>query len=102
MLDDAFPDFERLGQAREAGMALVELAHDAQSMEVVIETVAMPAHQDVEGALSGMSKGRMSYVVHQSQCFHQVFIQVELGSDGPGNLRHFNGVGQAIAKMIRV
>ena len=60
----------------------------------------MPAHGGIERLLSGMAEGRMSDVMNQRQRLDQIAVQPELGRNGTRNLRHFDGVRQAIAKMI--
>ena len=69
-------------------------------MQIVIEEEAVLAHGRVERLFAGVSKGRVADVVDQGQSLHQVHVQAELGRDGAGDLRHFEGVGQAVAKVI--
>jgi hypothetical protein len=49
-----------------------------------------------------MAEGRVTHVVDQSQGLDQILIQPQLGGDGAGDLRDFNGMSQAIAEMIGV
>jgi len=62
----------------------------------------MFAHRCVESLFSGVAEGRMADVVDQGQRFDQVTVQSELGGDGTRDLRDFDGVGQAIAKVVGV
>lgn len=48
-------------------IALLEALHDAQCMEVVIETQTMPSQTIVQRALAGMSEGWMADVMDQGQ-----------------------------------
>jgi hypothetical protein len=49
-----------------------------------------------------MTEGRMTDIVYQREGLDQINIQPELSRDGSGDLRDFNGMGQAIAKMVGV
>ena len=69
-------------------------------MDVVIEKKAVFAHGGVESFFAGVSKGRVADVMDQGESFDQVHIQTELRGDGSGDLRHFDGVGQTVAKVI--
>ena len=102
MLDDAFAHFKSKIQSAESGVAQLEIFDDAQGMQVVIEEKAVLAHGGVERLFAGVPKGRVADVVDQGQGFDQIDIQVELGGDGAGDLRHFDGVGQAVAEVIGV
>ncbi len=62
----------------------------------------MLTHGCVERLFSGVAEGRMANVVDQGQRFDQVAVQSELGGDGTRDLRDFDGVGQAIAKVVGV
>src|SRR5579885_208926 len=44
----------------------------------------------------------MAYVMRQGKRFNQMDVQAELGGNGPGNLRHFERVRQAIAKVVGI
>ena len=100
VLDDAFAHFKGKVQAAKAGVADFEILDDAQRVQIVIEEQSMLSHGGVQRFFSGVAKGRMPDVVHQGKGFHQIDVQSELGRDGAGNLRHFDGVGQAIAKVV--
>ena len=58
------------------------------------------AHGGVQCFFSGMAEGRMSDVVHQGKGLNQVHVQAQLRCNGAGNLRHFDGMGQAIAEVV--
>jgi hypothetical protein len=66
MLHDAFADFKRQVETVEADVAVLEVLYDAKRMQVVIKAAAVDAHQFVEFSLSGMAKGRVTNIVHQS------------------------------------
>ena len=68
----------------------------------MVEEEAVLAHGGVKGFFPGMSKGGMANVMDQREGFDEVAIQSELRGDRPRDLRHFDRVGQAIAKMIGV
>src|SRR5579871_5562043 len=100
VLDDAFAHLESQVQAGEGGIALLEILDDAQSVEVMVEEVAVRAHSGVESFFAGVAEGGMADVVHQGESFDQVNIEIKLRGDGAGNLRHFDGVSQAIAEVV--
>src|ERR1051326_3617201 len=49
-----------------------------------------------------MPKGRMAYVMDQRKGLDQIDVELQLSSDGAGDLGDFEGVRQAIAKVVRV
>ena len=102
VLDDAFADRQGQIQPAKLQMPVLEVLHDAQRMQIVIETQAVLAQLVVERALSGMAKGRMPDIVRQRQRLGQVLIQPQRARHGPRNLRHFHGVGQAAAEVIGI
>jgi hypothetical protein len=80
---------------------LLELLHDSQRVQIVIEASAAPLHQFVQFALARVTERRMPDVVHQCQRFHQLRIQPERRRHRSRNLRHLERVRQPVAKMIR-
>src|ERR1700751_781528 len=62
----------------------------------------MLTHGAVEGFFAGVTEWRVAQVVHQGQCLDQIYIQSKLSRDGAGNLRYFDGVGQAIAEVVGI
>jgi hypothetical protein len=57
-------------------------------------------HQLVEFAFAGVAKRRMADIVCQGQSFRQFAVQPERGTDRARDLRDFERVRQAIAKMV--
>ncbi len=100
VLDDAFPHFKRQVQAAKTSIAHLKILDDTQRVQVVIEEGSMLSHSCVQSFFAGMAKGRMSNVVHQGQGLHQIHVQVELGRDSACDLRDFDGMSEAIAKVI--
>ena len=100
MLDDAFTHFKREIQSSKAGVADFEILDDPQGMQIVVEKESVLPHGGVERLFSGVAEGRMSDVVHQGKSLHQIHVQAKLGCDGAGDLRYFDGMGQAIAEMV--
>ena len=64
MLEDALPAFEREVEPAELRVALLQLIHHAQGLQVVLES-AVFAHALVERILAGMAEGRMAEVMRQ-------------------------------------
>ena len=102
MLNDAFAHFEGQIQSAKSSVALFEVFHDAQSMQVVIEKKTVLAHGGVKRLFSRMAKGRMAEVMHQRQGFGQIHVEVECSRDGAGNLRNLDGVSEPVAKVIGI
>src|SRR5580693_1233332 len=102
MLDDAFADLEGQIQSPKRGVVVFEIFHNAQRMQVVIERKPVLAHGRVERLFSRVSKGRMSEVVRQGQRLYQIGVQSKLRGDGARNLRDFDGMGQPVAKVVRI
>src|SRR5580700_6373996 len=90
MLDDAFANLKCEIQSRKVQITLFELLHDSQRMQVVVEAIAVIAHQLVQTYFAGMPKWRMSDVVHERL------------RHSSGNLCHFDGMREAIPEMIGV
>ena len=83
-------------------IALFELLDDVQRVKIVIETIAVFAHAQIELLFAGVAEGRMADVVDQRQRFGEIGIEFQSAGDGAGNLRDFEGVGEAIAEMIGI
>ena len=82
MLDDALAHFEGQIQAGKLCIALLKLLHNVQSMKVVVKTLIMLLHGDIQNALAGVAKRWMTNVMHQGQGLNQIFVQPQFGSDG--------------------
>ena len=76
VLDDAFAHLKGKVQAGEIGIALLQLLHRAQGIQVVVKAIAIFAHSVVQGSLSRVSKGRMPDIMDQGQSLNQIFIQL--------------------------
>ena len=100
MFDDAFAHFEGEIQAGKIEIALLELLDDAQRVQIVIEALAVLAHALVELLFAGVAEGRMADVVDQRQRLGKIRIQTQRAGNGASDLRDFQSVRQAIAKMI--
>ena len=68
MLQDAFAHFERQVEARELGVALLELVDDAQRLQVVLEA-AVVAHALVERVLARVAERRVAEIVREADGF---------------------------------
>ena len=102
MFDDAFADFESEVQAGIFEIALFELFDDVERVEIVVEAVAVFAHALVELLFAGVTEGRVADIVDQRESFDEIGIELQSAGDGAGDLRDFERVGEAIAKMIGV
>src|SRR5579862_6297053 len=100
MLRDSLPHFESQIEAGEAGITLLEDFHNADGVQVVFKAGAETLHLAIESPLAGVRKRRMSDVVRQGQGFGQIFIQRQRRGYRTRDLGYFDGVRQAIAKMV--
>src|SRR5208282_1234869 len=71
-------------------------------VQVVVEERAVLAHGDVQRLFASVSEWRMADVMHQGERLDQINVQTQLSGDGSRDLRDLDGVGQAIAKVVRV
>ena len=83
-----------------AGVALLEALDDAQGVQIVIEALAEALHLPVQLLLAGMREGRMADVVGQRQRLGQILVELQHVGQGARDLRHFDGVGQAVAEVV--
>jgi hypothetical protein len=102
MLDNSFPHLESEIQTAKRCVSLLEILHNPQRMQIVIEGKPMPPHCRIEGFLSRVSEWRVADIVYQSESFDQINIQSKLCRDGAGNLRNFEGMRQPVPEVIRV
>jgi hypothetical protein len=101
VLDDALANTKRQIQPAMRRVPLLKVIDDAQRMNVMVETAAMPLQALVKSALPGVSERRMSDVMNQCQRLGQIFLQPERSCNRPSNLRNFNGMSQSATKVIR-
>ena len=66
----------------------------------MVETLAETRHLAVQFLLAGVGEGRMPDVVGQRQRFGEILIQRQTNRHRARNLRHFDGMCQAIAKVV--
>jgi hypothetical protein len=100
MLYDSFAHFKGEIQPLEFDVALFEVLHNSQRLQVVIEPASIAAHQFIELSFPCVAEGWVTDVVHQAERFHEFRVQTKRGSDGPPNLRDFERVRETISKVI--
>ena len=99
MLGQAFQRFPSQVQTIKPGVTGFELRHDAERLRIMVKP-AIRLHRCIQRIFPGMSEGRMAQIMRKRQRLGQILIQAQKSRDGPRNLRHFNGMGQARAEMI--
>src|SRR5450755_1087509 len=102
MFDDALADFKREVQPAEGGVALLEILHDAERMQIVVEEQAVLAHGSVESFFSGVSEWRMANIVNQRERFGEIGAEVERSSDGARDLCDFQAVSETVAEVVGI
>ena len=100
MLDHALAHLEGQVQSREAGVALLETLHNPQRVQIVVEGVAETLHLPVELFFAGVRERRMADIVSQGQRFGQSLVQLQYVGQRTCDLRHLDGVGKAVAKVV--
>ena len=73
---------------------------DVERVQIVIEAVAEFAHTQIQLLFAGVAKRRMADVVNQRERFGEIGIQTQGAGDRTRDLRYFQRVRQAVAKMI--
>ena len=103
MLEHPFARLESQVQAVEFGVTRLEQIDHPQTLEVVLEALAIrPDLQQavVECVLSGVTERRVPDVVCQCDGLDQILVQAQRSGDGPCNLRHLERVRHAGAKQV--
>ncbi len=83
-----------------SGIPLLEVLDDAQRVQIVIEAAAMAAKALVQRTLSGMTEGRVSYIVYKSERLGEILIKPKDSSGSAGDLRDLHRMRQAAAKVV--
>jgi hypothetical protein len=101
MLHDAFTNFKGQVETGKIQVSLFEMFDDAKGVQIVIEAAAMSAHQFIEFVFAGMTEWRMANVMHKRESFYKRGVQSQSIRYRARDLRHFDGMRQAIAEVIR-
>src|ERR1035438_10922229 len=64
------------------------------------ESLAEARHLAIQRFLSGMGERGVPDVVGQSQGFGEILVESQDVGQGARDLRHFDGVGEAVAEMV--
>ena len=75
VFNDAFTHTKREIQPPMSGVPLLEVLHNPQCMQVVVEAAAVTPKAAIKRSLARMPKRRMPDVVYQRQRLGQVFVQ---------------------------
>jgi hypothetical protein len=100
MFNDAFAHTQREIEAAMGRVALLEVFHDTQRVDVVIEAEAMPLQTFVQRTLSCMAEWRMPDIMDKRKRFGQIFIEAERTGHVTRDLLDFYGVSQPAAKVV--
>ena len=99
VFDQPLQRLPRQVQPVPAGVAALQQGHDSQALSVVIEP-AERLHDDIQCVLAGVAERRMAQIMGQRQRLGQVLVQPQSASNGAGDLRDLNTVGQPGAVEI--
>ena len=99
VLDDAFESLPAQVEAGEARVLPLDLGDHAEGLDVVVEA-AERGHLPLQLVLAGVAERRMAEIVAQRDGLGEVGVELEGGGDRAGDLRHFQGMGQAGAVVI--
>ena len=103
VLEDALTRLEAQVETVPGRVALLQMVHHAQALQVVLEAApfaARPAHAVVERILPSMAEGGVAEVVRQRDGLDQVFIEGQRAGNRAAELRHFQRMGQAGAEQV--
>jgi hypothetical protein len=67
----------------------------------VIETSILP-HAGFKRALARVAERRVSQIVGEGNSLGQIVVEAEAARQGPGDLRHFDRMGEPSAEVIAV
>ena len=99
VLDHALQRLEAEVEAVEEGVAPLEGGDDPEGLEIVVE--AAEGRQRLgQRRLAGMAEGAVAEIVSQRHGLGQVLVDGQGASQGPGDLRHLERVGEAGAEMV--
>ena len=99
VLEDPFAALESEVKSTKGRVALLELIHDPQRLQVVLEA-AVVAHALIQRVLAGMAEGSMSQVVSETDRLGERLIQPERECDRARDLRHLDRVRDACAVQV--
>src|SRR5690606_8424030 len=99
VLQDAFPRLERKVQARERGVALLELVDDAQRLQVVLEAAEL-VHARVQLVLPGMPERRVAEIVREAHGLDEILVEAHRPGDRAGDLSHLERMREARAVVV--
>src|SRR3984885_15034484 len=71
-------------------------------MKIVVKVIAVLAHAQVQLLLTRVAERWMPDVVYQGKRFGQVGVEAQGAGDSARDLRDFDGVSEAIAKVVGV
>jgi len=102
VLDDAFADFKGEIEAGESEIALLELLHNVERVEVVVKACAVGAEEIVKHVFAGVAERRMADVMDEREGFGEIGVESKGSGDGAGDLRNLKSVGETVAEMVGV
>ncbi len=99
MLEDALAGLEGEIEPGEFRVALLELVHHPQRLQVVLETTEL-AHALVERVLAGVTEGRVTEVVGEADGLGERLVQAQCAGHAARDLRDLEGVRQPRAVQV--
>ncbi len=99
VLEDAFAHFEGEIQAWKFGVALLQLVHHPQRLQVVLEPAEL-AHAIVERVLPGVTERGVAEIVREADRLDQRLVQAERPRHAARDLRHLERMREARAVEI--
>jgi hypothetical protein len=99
VLEDALAGLEGQVEPGELRVALLELVHHPQRLQVVLEAAEL-AHALVERVLAGVAEGRMAEVVGEADGLGERLVQSQRAGHAARNLRDLERVRQPRAVQV--
>ena len=91
VFQNAFARFKTEVQAIEFGIALFQMVHHPQTLQVVFKA-AIGLHAFVQCVLSCMAKRGVTQIMRQRNSLYQILVQTQGPRNGASQLRHFQGM----------
>ena len=88
-------------RAVEGGIGRFQPREDAECLDVVAET-SPRRHGLIENLLADVAERGVTEIVGKRDRLGKILVDSQTAGDGPGNLRHLEGMGHASAVMVAV
>ncbi len=99
MLEKSVPRLVGEVQATNSLGSDLQKVDDAKALAVVLEPTVV-TQESVEHALPRVTEGRVAQIVGENNRLGQVLVRAECTSHGASDLRHLQGMGETVSKVV--